>query len=372
MASARPRVSIALRAIVGLLFASSLYVLSGAIAARSPSHSRLDSSYSLLALGDTGKVHRPLAALLEGQIAVANDLEHEDRHHPVEAMLLLGDNFYMEGLKSSEMLPRLRRNIVLPYCRFMQLDGPRSAEVEPVCNVPPAMRHAIPIYAVLGNHDLVAPESPRLQREVIPQFITNWHMGSGFATTRELAPGLSLVLFSSAEYMLEEKKRLALISALKAAKGPWRILAAHIPMAIGEDGNVPRKDDLSLDFEEWVQSAIDEAGVAVQLYLSGHHHTLQVIEGGGHYGPALHVIAGGGARYREIEEAHPRRRYEASKLGFARIDLVGPPEARSLVVSIFRSPTIPLWRWGGPKLATRWSIGVEGTATEMGAVSVGD
>lgn len=74
------------------------YLVIGVIAERWPSHPGLDAKASLLAVGDTDKVHRPLASLLEGQVAVGDGLAAEDRVHPVDAMLLLGDNFYMQGL----------------------------------------------------------------------------------------------------------------------------------------------------------------------------------------------------------------------------------------------------------------------------------
>jgi hypothetical protein len=360
LGATRLRISIGLRIIAGLFLALSIYLFSGSIAARTPSHSGIDTRYSLLAVGDTGKDHRPLATLFEGQIAVAKTLELEHRDHPVDALLLLGDNFYMDGLRRSELIPRIRRNLVLPYCYFLNLDGPRSVEVESACKVPTAMRRPLPIYAVLGNHDLIASESRELQQSVIPQFIPNWRMDAEFAATKELAPGLSLVLFSSEEYDLDESKRMELVEALRDADGPMRILAAHTPMAIGVEGNPPGAEDFSLDFEQWVQSAIDEAGVKIQLYLSGHHHTLQVIEGEGTYGPALHFVAGSGARSRAILAKHPRRRYEAEKLGFARVDLVGQPGAQRLLASLFRSATIPLSQWGGPQLVTRWSIGEDG------------
>ena len=356
----KSRTRIVLRTLIGFCLALTLYVASGTFAARSPSHSSTQAVYSLFALGDTGKVHRPLAALLEGQMAVAGSLEMEAREHPADAILILGDTFYMEGLKQRELVPRLRQNIVRPYCYFLELDGARSSEVASACDIPAAMRQAIPIHAVLGNHDYVAPESPRLQREVIPQFVPNWNVHREFASVRELTPGLSLVLFSSEEYTTDKLGHQSLVSALRKAKGPWRILAAHTPMSIGEDGDLPNPEDLSLPFQKWVQAAIGEAGVAVQLYVSGHHHSLQVIEGEGALGPALHMIVGSGARYRRIELEHPRRRYQAEKLGFGRIDLVDTAAGQRLVASIFRAPTIPLSRWGSPGLATRWSIELDG------------
>jgi hypothetical protein len=131
-------------------------------------------------------------------------------------------------------------------------------------------------------------------------------------------------------------------------------------MAIGIEGNAPEKFDGSLDFEAWVAGAIREAGVHVHLYLSGHHHSLQVIEGGGELGPDLHVVVGSGARLRDIVGDHPKRVFEASELGFGRVDLVAGDGGESLEVSVFQSPVIPLLRFGGPKRVGQWSLTLQG------------
>ena len=93
LAKSRPVLSGFLRTVAALLLALATYLAIGVIAQSWPSHRELDAVASFLAVGDTGKVHRPLASLLEGQVAVGNDLALEDRAHPVDAMLLLGDNF---------------------------------------------------------------------------------------------------------------------------------------------------------------------------------------------------------------------------------------------------------------------------------------
>jgi len=176
LAGTRRTASVVIRIGALLLLCASAYLVSGAVAARRSHHQAHDASLSFLAVGDTGKRHRIVARLSEGQIAVADAMALEDRHHPVDALVLLGDNFYMRGLESHELVPRLRENLVLPYCRFLDLSGPRSPEVSSSCHVPESGRHVIPIHAVLGNHDLAAEESPRLQREVVPEFVVNWSM----------------------------------------------------------------------------------------------------------------------------------------------------------------------------------------------------
>jgi hypothetical protein len=262
----------------------------------------------------------------------------------------------MHGLSASELVPRIRQNLVYPYCHFVDLSGSRSAEVTSSCAKARTLDPPSPIYALLGNHDFDRAESPGLQRDVIPRFISTWSLSTDFAVNREFDGGLSLVMFNSHAFEESPENRLALIAALRAAKGPWRVLAAHRPMAIGETGNVPGPQDQSLEFQRWVAGAIEQAGVRVHLYLSGHHHSLQLLAGVGRLGPHMHVVSGSGSRHRAIVGFHPERRFQAERLGFTRVDLVEDGSDRRLFVSMFLSPSIPLMRFGGPLLAQRWSI----------------
>ncbi len=342
-----------------------IYFSTGSIVARRADYAVRNSTFGLVALGDTGKRHRPLAFLSEGQMAVANAMIGEDRKNPADALVFLGDIFYMKGLRSFELVPRVRQNLVYPYCHFLRLDGPRSHEIASACRESRGESHPIPIFAVLGNHDFESEESPGLQRDVVPEFIPNWYVLRDYAEARELGEGVSLVLLDSEVQYRTNEDYQVLVAALRAADGPWRILAAHSPMAIGEWGNVPELADHSLGFEQFVSRAIEESGVRVHLYLAGHHHSLQVIEGKGGPGPALHVIAGGGARWRDIERPHPRRRFGLGRLGFARVDLAARGNEQELVVSVFKSATIPLTSWGGPSLRARWSIKRDGRVRDL-------
>jgi hypothetical protein len=365
LAGTRKTASAVIRIGALLLLVASAYLVSGAVAALRSHHEPHDASLSFLAVGDTGKRHRIAARLSEGQIAVADAMALEDRHHPVDALVLLGDNFYMRGLERHELVPRLRRNLVLPYCRFLDLGGPRSSEVSSSCHVPESDRHVIPIHAVLGNHDHAAAESPRLQREIVPEFIVNWSMPERRVEVVELGRGVSLILVDSERGGLSDEVQRRLAEALSEAEGPWRVIAAHAPMAIGEWSAPPGEFDHSLEFESWMRSAIEAAGVAVHLYLSGHHHSMQVIEDGDELGPFLHVVVGSGARWREIENPHPRRRFGRGRLGFARVDLAGAGDREHLVVSLLQSSTTPLTAWGGPRLVSRWSIGRDGATRSV-------
>jgi 3-deoxy-D-manno-octulosonic acid kinase len=293
---------------------------------------------SLLATGDTGR-SRSLPALFEGQLAVASALEQEDRGAPVDGLIFLGDNFYWHGLDREHLVERIERNLVSPYCHFLRLDGPRSHEVESACGTPIGERHPVPLYAVLGNHDLELPESAQLQREVVPEFLPDWRMSESLADVVELEEGVSLILFES-ELAIHDQQTVetALIQAIRNAKGPWRILATHRPIATDDLGGRPIGG-----YPIWVRDAIAKAGRPVQLALAGHHHNLQafaLLEPS----PLLQIGAGSGSRSAPpLAKDLPSSLFGAIELGFARIDLIGTGSSERLSISIFATAPWPIW-----------------------------
>jgi hypothetical protein len=303
---------------------------------------------SLLATGDTGTRHA-LPWLRAGQRSVARGMAAEDRRRAVDAIVLLGDLFYPRGLTRETLVERVRENLVRPYCRFADLSGPRSREVAGACDEPEPRRHPVPIFAVPGNHDYKSPQGPELERRAIPEFLPNWRMHDGIAATVELGSGLSLVLVDTPA-LSRSGDFAALRAALRRARGPWRIVAAHLPAAPG---------DAAAD-AEWrsplpplAHFSLPEA--PVQLYLAGHRHNLQVIEGRPP-GPALHVIAGSGGNARPVRSAYADRRFAREQTGFARVDLLGRGADQRLTVSLFTMPRHPIVFWAEPRLVSRWSV----------------
>jgi len=312
---------------------------------------------SLLAVGDTGR-HNRRARWLEGQLAVAEAMVEEDRRSPVDAMVLLGDNFYWHGLDRAHLVERIRENLVVPYCHFLRLTGPRSEEVAPACPIDAAERHPIPILAVLGNHDLELPESARLQREAIPAFLPDWRMSRGLAEVVELGEGVSLILFES-EIAIDDEPAIrdALIRAIAEAQGPWRIVATHRPIATDDLGGVPLGG-----YPAFVHDALAAAGAPVQLVLAGHHHSLQAFELL-EPTPLLQIGLGSGSRAEPplAHDDHPARRFAALALGFGRVDLRGDGAAERLVVSIYDTAPWPwLSAWRSHRLRARFEVDRQG------------
>jgi hypothetical protein len=296
-----------------------------------------EARWSLIATGDTGRTSM-FASLFEGQLSVARSMTEEALKNPVDGLVLLGDNFYWHGLDREHLVQRIRTNLVGPYCYFLDLSGPRSSEVDDACGISAAARAPVELFAVLGNHDLELPESVELQRDVIPDFLPGWHMSKSLSEVYEVAPGVSLILFES-ELAIDDKEAIkrTLLEAVSNARGPWRILVTHRPIATDDDGFPPKGG-----YPAFVREALAESGEPVQLVLAGHHHSLQVFEIGVPT-PSLHIGIGSGSRATPpLAQNHPDARFGALELGFARVDLVGHGDAEErLSVRLFEAARMP-------------------------------
>ncbi len=352
-----------LRATASLLLAVALGCAAGrpeAPGSVSPSAHAI--RFSLLAVGDTGRPAKLLRPL-DPQRAVARGLVAEDRRRPADALVLLGDNFYWRGLESHELVERIRENLVAPYCRFVELGGPRSEEVRGACGLEKSERRALPLYAILGNHDHASAESPALQREAIPRFVSNWHVPPGLVEVVEFPAGVSLILLDSVALREHGADAEPLLEALRRSRGPWRILAAHHPLAWARDPG-RRSDPVQQAYRERVLRLVESAGVDVHLVLSGEEHNLQLIEMAPP-GPRVQVVAGSGSSVREVSSSNPDARFALDELGFARVDLVGEGEAERLAVSLFSTASVPVFDGDPPRLVARWAVEPDGAAGEL-------
>jgi len=264
---------------------------------------------SLLAFGDTGKpTSWPEGAM--PQYRVGEAMAREDRRSPVQALVLLGDNFYGHGLREKTLKRRVRENLAGPYCHFLVLTRKGRRALRDWCDLPPEQTHPVPFIAVLGNHDVGLGQGVALQRYGIPRLIGNWLMPEE-ARSYELGSGVSLIAYNSPA-ITQGEPATALERALRESKGPWRILAAHHPIA--NPGAGWHADDT-----DRVLAAIEAAGQPVHLFLGGHQHSLQALRAPG---AALHVVSGaGGAEIRRISPTPAERLFAESRYGFARVDV---------------------------------------------------
>ena len=298
---------------------------------------------SLLALGDTGEPPRRLGRTQQQVMRVARALAAEAALRPADALVLLGDNFYPDGLHAGEVEARVRANLVEPYCAFLDLSAPLSPRVAAPCSDPV---RPIPLYGVLGNHDVESADSPRLQQEVVPEYVANWHLWLDPQVV-ELREGVSLVLYDPLR-LAQRGDFEPLVRAVRAARGPWRILVSHYPF----NERMPARD---------AERALETAGVPIQLQLSGHEHNLEigVIEGDL---PMLQVVSGAGSDLRFPRRHLEGRRFAARLPGFARIDLVERPEGRRLVASLIAIREFSWQLWLPTRVVARWSVDESGRA----------
>lgn len=285
---------------------------------------RAEAELSLLALGDTGKPSSWPEWVMP-QYRVGEALAREDRRAPVEAVVFLGDNFYPDGVSRRTLKRRVRENVAGPYCHFLWLTRRGRRALRDHCALTDEQTHPVPIIAVLGNHDVGRGQGVSLQREGIPRWIGNWLMPDG-ARSYELGAGVSLVAYDSTAIDAGVPPT-ALARALAESKGPWRILAAHHPIA--DPGGGWHAEDAAPVLE-----AIRASGKLVHLVLAGHQHSLEALRAPG---AALHVVSGGGgAQVRSVAPTPAERLFAEARYGFARVDAT--PEALEVTLLALTGP----------------------------------
>lgn len=297
-----------------------------------------DVVWSLLAVGDTGAAPWPVGRSFQQVVRVARAMAAEDERAPADALLLLGDNFYPDGLRADELDARVRANLSEPFCRFLPAAGVP-------CGVPARPARVL---AVLGNHDRKSEDSVGLQRSEIARRLPNFLLPEAPVHALDLGQGVSIVLYDGEE-LLAAGSFEPLRAAVRASPGPWRILAAHHPLTLRETDEEGRA----------ARAAIRDLDVPVHLHLAGHRHYLELAHGAAP--PFLQAIAGSGSNTRPRKQPLEGSVYQAELPGFARVDLVEGSDGSRLVVSLVALPDGLLAR-GRPRVVTRWSVGLTGDA----------
>lgn len=311
---------------------------------------------SLLAVGDTGAPGGWLR-FRDGQVRVGDALAREDERRHADALLFLGDNFYPRGLQAFELEARVRTNLVQPYCHFAELSGPDSARIADDCTVAKSPALSVPLLAVLGNHDHGSPDSPRLQRQAVPRYVSNWRLADDPVERIELPHGVTLVLYDSTR-LRRGGNLVPLTEALRAAQGEFRVLVTHHPL---EDDEVSRA----------ISNAIAAAGVPVQLLVAGHLHSLRVGVPG-NTAPALQVVSGGGAETERSEHHVTGEKFLLASTGFARIDLIeNAPEPR-LRVTLYQVGGWPSLGRARAEPVAVWEVTRAGVASPYSGAGPGN
>jgi tartrate-resistant acid phosphatase type 5 len=230
------------------------------------------SSIRVLAFGDFGEGNEP-----QKQTAAAMVAYH--RNHPFDFGITLGDNFYPIGIASLTD-PRWKS-------QFEDLYGPMG----------------IKIYATLGNHDYYDVESPTTEI-AYTKTSADWRLESSYYT---FTAG-PVQFFAIDTVCLSQSELDWLARELASSTARWKLVYGHYPIysATEEDRSLIRR----------LLPVLKSGGVDV--YLSGHHHNLQVLKPDGN----LHfwISGGGGAHLHPLRWGYPRTQYKKKANGFTVLD----------------------------------------------------
>ncbi len=225
-----------------------------------------------------------------GQRAVAFGMAEKARVDPVEIVLLLGDNFYENGVESVHDKQF--------QSKFEDMYGQSSLQV--------------PFYAVLGNHDYRG--NPEAQVEYTG-LSTRWKMPARYYTFSQPvddSTGVQFFALNTNPIAAGEAQATEQIAWLKSEleKSParWKIVFGHHPLySGGYHGEDQETRTLRAALESIIESKID-------LYISGHDHDQQFIKPGNKH--VYYLISGTGSQCRDVEWKDDTI-YASTNLGFA-------------------------------------------------------
>lgn len=226
-----------------------------------PNPSRTKQQLSLLIVGDTGK------DTLRRTNVVDAMRRHAKRWNPNAAMLL-GDNFYERGVESVDD-PRFRSD-------FESLFDSESFDM--------------PFYVCLGNHDVLGNAEAQVQ---YTQRSRRWELPARYYQSRLTAGDADVDFFVLDTSTLlhdgdeSDEQEAWLRETLSNSDADYRIVVGHHPVLTGGqhevDGRIRRV--LAPIFQEF----------AIDLYLSGHDHDLQLLESDAGW---LQAVSGSGSKLR--------------------------------------------------------------------------
>jgi acid phosphatase len=214
---------------------------------------------SFFALGDTG---------YGGEILQSNarEMERSAEARPVDLVLLLGDNFYLDGVRSLDD----------PLWKERFEDAFAGSKLQ------------LPIYAVLGNHDYRG--EPDVEIEYTKKS-SRWRMPARWYTfSVPMRSGGEVQFFAldsqafegTAPGIAEEKEWLA--QELTKSTARWKIAFAHHPaLSHGQHGPTPG-----------LEALIDRS--KIDLYVTGHDHDLQVLRSKSGW---VQIVSGTGSSTRD-------------------------------------------------------------------------
>jgi len=230
----------------------------------------------------------------EPQLAVAAAIRQAHRQRPFDFGITLGDNFYPEGLPSPTD-DRWREQLEEPY-------GPMG----------------IRIYPSLGNHDQYDGNSPPAEI-LYSQRSAVWTMPAQYYTYTA-----GPVQFFAIDGNDPSERQLRwLEEAIARSTAQWKVVYGHFPLFYTAARGFAEHEKLMRLLWPRIRGRVD-------LYLAGHHHSLQYIAplDGVHF---LVSGAGGASSYEVVADADPRIRFAQSVHGFAVLEFTPAAVAVSFI-----------------------------------------
>ena len=259
-----------------------------------PGPAQQEQPLRFIAIGDTGKGN-------ETQYAVARAMKTVcDEAGGCAFALLLGDNIYPAGI-TTPTDPQMEEKFERPYAEL-----------------------SFPFYAVLGNHDYGPSwEFWRAQAELdyakrSPKFrMPSRHYAFTEGPAAFIAVDTKALFWEVIAY-----ERRAFKTSLAKATAPWKIAFGHHPyLSNGKHGNAGNYEGLPFGWLPGAGGGLrdffeDEVCGKVDLYLSGHDHSLQDL---GERCGTEWIVSGAGASTTPLGERNPVR-FQASVPGFVLLE----------------------------------------------------
>ncbi len=249
-----------------------------------------------VALGDTGTAS-------ENQFLISMAIKAKCEADGCDFGLLLGDNFYDSGVTSADD-PQFETKFQEPYGEL-----------------------GFPFYVALGNHDYGGDgagyqfERGAFQVDYSLQH-ANYVLPAEYYAFDEgdalfVVPSTNLILWNHDDAVETQGDYFRVM--LEGSVRPWKIAFAHHPyISNGKHGNAGNYDNaggIPIANGANVKSFFEETLCGrVDLYLSGHDHSRQVLPGTSTC-PGLFVVSGAGAKTTDLLGSNPSL-FQKDTIGF--------------------------------------------------------
>ena len=239
------------------------------------------SSVRLIAVGDTGSGS-------DGQRQLARAMGRTCRALDCRGVLLLGDNFYPEGVTSTQD-PLWERYFESVYATDGLVD--------------------VPFFAVFGNHDYGPLIAGSKQAQLDYAALDSQRYGDGARFTMPSAYYVvhagPIDVFALDTMDLSQRQASAMRQATRESKARFRVAFGHHPrLTSGRHRWRSRMEGYA-----GLYPLLDSVVCDVDLYIAGHDHNLEFIEPGHHPDCSRPAFATSGAG------SMPRRSYAEAERG---------------------------------------------------------